>query len=87
MDVSNYFAWLPWHIFSYTHKPSLKIRLTTIKIFLDIVTIRSEKVKSMKHSYNRPNIEGMVVWWLFPRVRGFGENVRQLIPRLRFFLK
>ena len=24
-------------------------------------------------------------WWLFPRVRGFGENVRQIIPRLRFF--
>ena len=26
-------------------------------------------------------------WWLFPPVRGFGENVRQLIPRLRFFFK
>ena len=24
-------------------------------------------------------------WWLFPRVRGFWENVRQFIPRLRFF--
>ena len=24
--------------------------------------------------------------WLFPRVRGFWENVRQFIPRLRFFL-
>ena len=24
-------------------------------------------------------------WWLFPRVRGFGENVRQFILRLRFF--
>ena len=24
-------------------------------------------------------------WWLFPCVRGFGENVRQFIPRLRFF--
>ena len=25
------------------------------------------------------------LWWLFPRVRGFWENVRQFIPRLRFF--
>ena len=25
------------------------------------------------------------VGWLFPRVRGFGENVRHLKPRLRFF--
>ena len=24
-------------------------------------------------------------WWLFPRVRGFWENVRQFIPQLRFF--
>ena len=24
-------------------------------------------------------------WWLFPRVRGFWENVRQFIPRLRCF--
>ena len=24
-------------------------------------------------------------WWLFPRVRGFWENVRLFIPRLRFF--
>ena len=24
-------------------------------------------------------------WWLFPRVRGFWENVRQFIPGLRFF--
>ena len=24
-------------------------------------------------------------WWLFPRVRGFGENGRRFIPRLRFF--
>ena len=24
-------------------------------------------------------------WWPFPRVRGFWENVRQSIPRLRFF--
>ena len=23
--------------------------------------------------------------WLFPRVRGCGKNVRQFIPRLRFF--
>ena len=23
-------------------------------------------------------------WWLFPRVRGFEDNVRQFIPRLRF---
>ena len=25
-------------------------------------------------------------WWLFPRVRGFGENVRQFILRLCFFI-
>ena len=25
-------------------------------------------------------------WWLFSRVRGFWENVRQFIPRLRFFI-
>ena len=24
-------------------------------------------------------------WWLFPRLRGFGENVRQFTPRLSFF--
>ena len=24
-------------------------------------------------------------WWLFPRVRGFWENVRPFIPRLRSF--
>ena len=24
-------------------------------------------------------------WWLFPRVQGFGENVRQFIPHLHFF--
>ena len=24
-------------------------------------------------------------WWLFPRVRGFWENVRQFVPRQRFF--
>ena len=26
-----------------------------------------------------------LVWWLFPRVRGFWEDVLQFIPRLRFF--
>ena len=26
-------------------------------------------------------------WWLFPRMRGFGENVRPFIPCLCFFLK
>ena len=26
-------------------------------------------------------------WWLFPCVRELWENVRQFIPRLRFFLK
>ena len=26
------------------------------------------------------------MWWLFPRVRGFWENVRQFIPRLCFLL-
>ena len=26
-----------------------------------------------------------VWWWLFPRLRGFWENVRPFIPRLRFF--
>ena len=25
------------------------------------------------------------VWWLFPRLRGFWETVRQFIPRRRFF--
>ena len=25
-------------------------------------------------------------WWLFPRVREFWENVRQFIPRPRFFI-
>ena len=30
----------------------------------------------------------VVAWWLFPRVRGFWENVRQFILCLRiFFLK
>ena len=24
-------------------------------------------------------------WWLFPRLQGFGENVRPFIPRLHFF--
>ena len=27
----------------------------------------------------------VALWRLFPRVRGFWENVRQFIPRLRFF--
>ena len=25
------------------------------------------------------------MWWLFPRMRGFWENVKQFIPHLRFF--
>ena len=25
-----------------------------------------------------------LLWWLFPRVQGFWENVRPFIPRLRF---
>ena len=24
-------------------------------------------------------------WWLFPRLRGFGENLRPFIPRMRFW--
>ena len=39
---------------------------------------------SADHTRNL-SLTSPALWWLFPRVRGFWENVRQFIPRLRFF--
>ena len=55
-------------------------------LFLKLVpdskeTLTSHDSKDHMESWNKTG-----VWcvWLFPRLRGFGENVRQFIPRLRF---
>ena len=36
-----------------------------------------------QHGTTEPSITDW--WWLFPRLRAFWENVRPVIPRLRFF--
>ena len=58
----------------------------TAEVYDHTTLAQSGGVESLAKGLRRAYVGG-AKWWLFPRLRGFWENVRQFNSRLRTFLK